>query len=122
MKRDFDLIRHMLSDIEAMPAGEAIRKFEYPEYDLPTIEEHVRLINEAGFIKGNISEVISGRRTCSIFITGLSWDGHDFLDAMKDDNIWNKAKESILKPGASITFGLLLEWLKIEAKQKIGIP
>jgi len=122
MKRDFDLIRHMLSDIEAMPAGEAIREFKYPEYDLATIEEHVRLIDEAGFIKGEISDVMGGPRTCSIFITGLSWEGHDFLDAMKDDNIWNKAKESVLKPGASITFGLLLEWLKIEAKQKLGIP
>ena len=56
----------------------------------------------------------------------LTWAGHDFLDAMRDDTIWKKAKEKVLAPtgkeivGAS--FAVLLGWLRYEAAQKLGIP
>ena len=120
MKRDFDLIRRILTDIENVPAGKSLDKISYPEYDEPFIYEHVNILEEAGLIKAKILK--AGTRIAAVHITGLTWSGHDFLDAAKDDNIWNKAKENVLKPGASITFGLLLEWLKIEAKQKLGIP
>lgn len=55
------------------------------------------------------------RHNLSYYIAGL-------IDATKDDSIWNKARENIFKPGVSFTFGLLLEWLKLEAKQKLGLP
>ncbi len=122
MKRDFDLIRRIMTDIEAMPAGEKYKHVNPAAgYDSATVYAHVDLLLKAGLVEGDVTRdpggAISGMR-----ITGLTWSGHDFLDAAKDDTIWNKAKESVLKPGASITFGLLLEWLKAEAKQKLGIP
>lgn len=52
----------------------------------------------------------------------LTWNGQDFLDASNDSSIWQKAKETVLKPTVSITFTLLLEWLKQEAKIKLGLP
>ena len=121
MKRDFDLIRRIMTDIENMPANKRYTDITYlKDYDPPTVYAHIELLLDAGLIKGDLTKLAGGGR--SISINGLSWPGHDFLDATKDDTIWNKARESILKPGASITFGILLEWLKIEAKQKLGIP
>jgi hypothetical protein len=41
---------------------------------------------------------------------------------MRDDTVWKKAKEHVLKPGASWTFDILKEWLKAEAKSRLGLP
>ena len=120
MKRDFDLIRRILTDIENIPAGKSMNNINYPEYNRSVVDHHIILLDEAGLIKAKILKTMGG--IGAVHITGLTWSGHDFLDAMKDDTIWNKAKESVLKPGASITFGLLLEWLKTEAKLKLGLP
>ncbi len=91
------------------------------EYEPATIYAHIELLLEEDFIKGKIHKnhdnIID-----ALHITGLTWKGHDFIDAAKDESIWMKAKETILKPTVSITFSLLLEWLKEEAKKKLGLP
>jgi len=45
--------------------------------------------------------------------------GNEFVDAMRDDTLWKKAKDSVIKPGASWTVKLLFEWLKTEIKQRL---
>ena len=52
-------------------------------------------------------------------IVRLTWAGHDFLDSSRDNKIWKLAKEHVIKPGASWTFSLLLEWLKQEARHRV---
>jgi hypothetical protein len=120
MERNFDLVCRILVDIRRMPAGESLDEISYPEYDQPTVYGHVDLLVEAGLVKAKILKYGDGIE--AIHVAGLTWDGHDFLDAAKDDSLWQKAKDTVLKPGVSITFGLLLEWLKAEAKQKLGLP
>lgn len=119
MNRDFDLIRKIMTDIEMLPSGECKQQFEYPEIDTTTALYHVALLIDAGLIRGKTEEHSEG---IDVIVFDLTWNGHDFLDAMKDDNLWNKAKENILKPGMSFTFDLLLEYLKFQVKQKIGLP
>ena len=53
-------------------------------------------------------------------IEGLSWKGHDFLDAARSDTVWNATKGRLAKAGAW-TFSLVLEVLKEEAKRQIGL-
>ena len=119
MKRDFDLIRHIMTDIENMPAASAFKSFEYPGYDKATIHQHIKLLIDENLIEGKIHESHHG--IDAVRITGLTWNGHDFIDASKDESIWTKAKETVLKPTVSITFSILLEWLKEEAKKKLGL-
>lgn len=120
MKRDFDLIRRILIDIESKPAGGVLQRFEYPEYDHRTIAEHVRLLIDAGLVQGELVELVGNG--VHFIVSDLTWDGHDFLNAARDDTIWKKAKDTILKPTASVTFSLLLEWLKAQAKERFGLP
>lgn len=119
MKRDFDLIRHIMIDIEKIPAFQQEQNFSYEGYDTATINQHIALLIDAGLVKGKASETNVKR---SVLVDDLTWQGQDFLNAMRDDNIWNKAKEQVLKPGVSFTFGLLLEWLKMKGKEKLGLP
>jgi hypothetical protein len=49
----------------------------------------------------------------------LTWDGHEFLDAMRDDTLWKRAKEKFIKPGASWTAKAVFEYLKLEITRHI---
>jgi hypothetical protein len=54
----------------------------------------------------------------------MTWLGHEFLDSVRDPDIWRKTKEGASVAG-SIGFEIVLEIAKGWARQKaqnIGIP
>jgi hypothetical protein len=40
-------------------------------------------------------------------INGLTWAGHEFLEASRDDSRWNKAKKIISEKTGSFSFEIL---------------
>lgn len=113
MKRDMDLIRLILLQEES---GETPQELKcYPD-DL--VVYNIALMKDAGLIEAGISVDANGfPRGASI--TRLTWAGHDFLDAARDDTLWRKAKENVIRPTASWTFGILIEWLRQEIRSRI---
>jgi hypothetical protein len=95
MKRDFDLIRRIMIDVESIPAYGQKQNFSYDGYDSLTINQHIALLIEAGLIKGSIHEA---NVKSTVLVDDLTWAGHDFLNATKDETLWTKAKENIIKP------------------------
>jgi hypothetical protein len=118
MKRNMDSIRLLLIRSEGNKAADSLIK---REFTVPEIAYHVQLLIDAGLVEGRALTDEVGTFNGSI-VSRLTWAGHDFLDAMRDDTVWKKAKERVLKPGASWTFDILKEWLKAEAKSKLGLP
>jgi hypothetical protein len=108
-----DIIRLILMQQETGEAPPDLAK--YPE-DL--VVYNVALMKDAGLLVAEIREGYGGspRRAAIIRMT---WAGHDFLDAARDDTLWRKAKEKVIRPTASWTFGILLEWLKHEIRSRI---
>lgn len=89
-----------------------------------TVEErayHVQLLIDAGLVEGTAVRGPQGAFIGAV-VSRLTWAGHDFLQSVRDDSVWQKAKENVLKPGASWTFDILKEWAKHELKQKLGLP
>ena len=41
------------------------------------------------------------------YITRLTWYGHEFLDAINNDTVWEKTKKSFASSGVSMTFELV---------------
>jgi hypothetical protein len=119
MKRDFDLIRRIVRDIEDMPAGSNSGTPRYEGEDRETVAAHVVLLIEAGLIKGDVLAVTYGLPR--IRISGLTWAGHDFLAVAKNDTIWAKAKTSVLAPAAGATWSVILEWMKAESLKAFGL-
>lgn len=120
MKRDPELIRVILKDLQGVSLGEIIEDTKYHEkYDEAVVREHMRLLIEEGFVQGRTQG--DRGRISYVSLERLTWKGHDFLDAAQDNSVWQKAKESVLKPGVSFTFDILLEWLKAEAKSRLGL-
>ena len=118
MKRDMDLIRLLLIQVETSEEPRGMD--QYPEEERAY---NAALLIEAGLVKGTVVPNAEGGIHAAV-ITRLTWEGHDFLDAARSETVWTKAREKVLKPGLSWTFSMLLEFLKAEAQaqmQKHGL-
>jgi hypothetical protein len=125
MKRDMDFIRDLLLKVEegqkvfeTASAEQASFLGYTPETSLTReeadkIEGHIDLLEQAGFIE--LDERMGGG---TVLVKGLTWEGHDFLDSVRDPEVWTKTKEGASKAG-SWTVGLLAEMGKAYAKQKL---
>jgi hypothetical protein len=112
MKRDMDLIRNILFSIERFPAeggGEILKLEGHTDND---ISYHVMLLDEAGLIK---AVDLSASSDILFIPIRLTWQGHEFLDAARDDTRWNKTKDAMAKAGGfvfEVAKVLLIELMK----------
>jgi hypothetical protein len=97
MKPDFDLIRELLLKLESLPisAGEIYsfgpedREIAIDGYSTENMECDLSLLRDIGFIDCPGPQPMLG-----ITYLGLTWSGRDYLDAVRDPEIWRKAKVS----------------------------
>lgn len=112
MKRDMDLVRNLLLSIESNPQLDGMTWVMPDEpSDLGIIDHsfedvvyHLVMLIEA--------DLIVGKKTMQMpMISKLTWQGHDFLDSIRDPVIWRETKEGAKKAG-----GFSLELLSALAK------
>ena len=117
MKRDMDLIRTILLQIEQQPFTDAWVELNVEGYAPEEITYHVILLAEAGLIEAD--DVSSGAKM-KWNPKRLTWQGCEFLDAARDNNRWNKAKLTMGKVGGfvfDIGKQVLVELIKSELRQ-----
>lgn len=115
MKRDMDLVRRILLAAAQQPHGEDLDGL--PDVDDEDFALHVMWLEEAGLVKALISETTGPTYA---YVQRLTWSGCDFVDSIRDDTLWAKAKTKVMKPTMSFTFDVLKDWLKAEITQ--GFP
>ena len=101
--------------IYTIPAGDTWRVEDFIENgnkDQDMVIEHLKLMKEAGLLKGEIINYCGG--DCGVNLD-ISWDGHEFLDASRSSKIWETVKRDAAKVGVSYTLPLLLDALKMAA-------
>jgi DNA-binding transcriptional ArsR family regulator len=121
MKRDMDLVRSILQRAESCndPFG-LHEEIDIEGYSQNEISYHIKLLNDAGLLDAmDISA--QGEDGFRWWPGSLTWDGQEFLNAAKDDSIWKKAKEKFMVPTMTVTFDLLLDYLKTKTKEKFGL-
>lgn len=122
MKRNFELARLILQKMEDCDnPWPLIGPLQFDGYNNDQISYHILILEDAGLLEPH-HESIGDSNGTRLIPGRLTWQGHDFLSLTQDSTIWTKAKETIIKPGVSFTFDLLWEWLKVQAKDKIGFP
>lgn len=117
MKRDMNLARLLLLEIESRnePNAEPVDLSGYSEEQLAY---HRYLIWHAGLTTGFDASTLEGSDACN---ESLSWTGHDFLDAARNETVWRKAMSGIQKAGVSATFELLKRYLTSIAADQLGM-
>ena len=98
MKRDMDLIRLSLLKIEEEYSSTAIYDLQIDGYDMETIAYHCKLLKEAGFISDYAAEYGDGE-ICSFGVGSLTWEGHEYLEKIRDNSTWKKVKDTISQKG-----------------------
>jgi hypothetical protein len=118
MKRDMDLVRDLLFAIEALDRVRGEVQLPYDKYNSEQIYYHVRLLHEAGL--AHAVNCSTGMEFCWV-PTSLTWQGHEFLDAARNDEVWNKAKSQIKSVAGSISFDILKSLLNKLALSLLGM-
>jgi hypothetical protein len=122
MQRDMDLVRKILKLVEAQENALNVGwEIAIDGYTDEQIGYHIHLMGQAGLVISIDSTTMSDTSP-SALVSSLTWQGHDFLESIKDDDLWAKAKKYVLAPAGGAAFTVLTEWIKAEAKQRLGLP
>ncbi|MEA2994201.1 MAG: hypothetical protein QOD40_3121 [Alphaproteobacteria bacterium] len=121
MRRDMNLIRELLLKLESLPIrsggivhispGDA--EVAIQDYSEDQVGYHLSLLKEQRLIETPGSQPMIG-----IIFRRLTWEGHDFLDAVRDPEIWKKTKKGTEAVG-SFTFELVKDLARGFIKTKI---
>lgn len=105
MKRDMDLVRKLMIVIEDRCVPGALTPISVEGYSEDQIDYHIDLLKEVGFVDGSF--FIKAQSREFLGNCHMTWAGHDFLDAIRDDAVWSKRKEKIIKFGVGAFFELV---------------
>jgi Hypothetical protein (DUF2513) len=117
MKRDMDLIRELLLEIEGGTTDFATCPVS--EQGRPDREEawrrgeHLHLLEQAKMI-----EAYANPAAGHVIVRGLTWHGHDLIDSIRDLKIWEKTKRGVEGAGG-FTVDLLKDLAKGFMKKQI---
>ena len=120
MKRDLDLIRKLLLDIEEQGSDASRRAgWSVPGdngLDPDVVQYHVQLMHDAGLIVAD--ELVPGQW----WPERITWAGHEFLDLARNEDIWNRAKAAIERELGTIPFVVLEELLVRHVRETLEAP
>jgi len=98
LQRNMDLIRQIMLQVE-QNNGDI-------KYDDVSVAKHIELLVEAGLLKAYITRTdIDG--AVGAYVERLTWDGHEFLDAARNESVWNKAKVITKEKVNTVSFEVL---------------
>lgn len=116
-----ELVRSLLLEIEAQYTAVLEQIPDIPSFSREIVVEHTRLLLEAGMIDAIDVSDADGDDYISLRLT---WHGHDFVNSVRDPEIWKKTKTSAKSVGAW-TITLVADLAKGFVKQKaieLGLP
>jgi hypothetical protein len=119
MKRNMDLVRKILLEVERSESGYAPQPLKIRGYSDDLVGYHALIMWEAGLVEGVNAASSSSGGTPAALITRLTWQGHELLDAARQETRWKKAK-SILKKVGGATLQIWLAVLTNLIKDEIA--
>ncbi|MET4570693.1 DUF2513 domain-containing protein [Rhodanobacter soli] len=107
MKRNWDIIREILTHLEELPNTDSMLELsDFPEDRAFEYAYHVELLIEAGLVEGQMAGTLGGG-PADFFARRLTWPGHEFLDSIRSDTVWSKTKRTFTSKGIDMTFDLV---------------
>lgn len=137
MKRDWDLLRKQLTDIEeekAVLAGipdepkwldQPWDEYERQLKEFNAIEAriagHLEMLIDNGYVEGiQVLRGADGHFSYGLASPRLTMSGHDLLDTMRSSQIWESIKSTAKKKGIELTFDAVKSLGILALKQLLG--
>ncbi|MNW49766.1 hypothetical protein D3C74_271960 [compost metagenome] len=136
MERNMDIVRDILLLTETLGSdGQHPQNIPYKSSWLEGVSEvefyyHVKILVEAGYLEANRIDRDFDFDTNKVgpekyYPTTLTWQGHEFLDSIRDNGNWSKVKKSLGKQFISTSFAVIAtvagELAKEAALSKLGL-
>jgi hypothetical protein len=103
MKRNWDTIREILKLLEDAPPEEQSQRLAgIPSERAFEIASHLELILESGLVAGQLPRTAAPGAP-DLLALRLTWQGHEFLDAIRSDLVWQRTKKSFANSGLAMT-------------------
>jgi len=115
------LIREILLAVESGNDSSLIDDFEEAE-----IKYHQALAIEAKLVEGSVTFYIENATEIpsAVHVGKLTWEGHEFIDLMKQQKIWStiqsEFKEASFSTVLSVSKELAEGWAKKKVQELIG--
>jgi hypothetical protein len=120
MKRNPELIRAILLQVEA-DAGVSIDlvTLNIEGFEDRLVSYHVNLLRDAGFLEAE--HIPDSSDDGWIWMPKrLTWNGHEFLDAVRSNQVWSHTKSTVERI-EGFTLGIMKEIAVAYIKQRIGL-
>ncbi|WP_432291273.1 DUF2513 domain-containing protein [Olsenella uli] len=103
MKRDLDLVRSILIYVEKAEDEVDAEDLVTDDWPFEIVAYHVRLMAHHGLVDLSDDVRDMNSETLSLAVSGLTWDGQDYLDAIRDPKVWSKVKKTVKEAVGSTT-------------------
>lgn len=116
MKRDWDVVRGILIALEQNSTVKAIESL--PDVDNEIFVYHMTILCDGEFVHGKW-----GHRNGKPYASALrlTWSGHELLDKMRDEKLWERIKKAVEEKSLSMSFEVIGLIAKQIAKNKLGV-
>ncbi|HEY2413893.1 MAG TPA: DUF2513 domain-containing protein [Pirellulaceae bacterium] len=122
MKRDMELIRKILLVVEESQGEPDLTVLFKDGYDEAALSYNAWLTQEAGLTAGIDPCWSDSDPYPAVFLRRLTWQGHEFLDAARNEPRWKGVMGKVKSAGGGVTLAVLQSLLSDALKQQIGIP
>ena len=109
MKRDMELIRLILITLEECEQTQGPIPLKFQGYSDDQISYHIKILAEQGIVRATDC---STNYNFQWRANGLTWGGHDYIEAIRDDARWQKVKDWIKNAGKILTMETLKQAVK----------
>ncbi|WP_245829188.1 DUF2513 domain-containing protein [Salipaludibacillus agaradhaerens] len=111
-----DLIKDILIYLEENGRpGELIRGLDLEGYSSEEISYHIKLMHECELVEARDSGI---DQVFLWYVGDIRCKGHEFLNAIRNESIWNKLKNKLKEEGGAIPFSVLSSLAVKYAEQK----
>lgn len=109
MIKNWTIIREILLKLEAANTPNTVLDAKnLPPYPEQEVAYNMRLLVDAGYVKGNILDSSDGGGLiASALVRSLTNNGHELLETIRNDTVWNKVQEIFKTKGVEMTFDLV---------------
>lgn len=119
MKRDMELVRKILLAVEDADNDPMVWiDLEIRGFSPHVVSYHVQRLTEAGLLEATDLSDDSGSDWRP---SSLTWAGHEFLDAARNDTVWNKAMTTLKDKAATVPFEVVKAVVIQECKDFFGV-
>jgi hypothetical protein len=121
VKRDFELVFKILEHLEKRNDVSMLNDLLIEGYDETPVRYHLNRMYEAGLLDAETSvSSTTPKRLIRVYPFGLSWDGHEFLDSVRQRGVKDKLKTKLGGAIVDVPFSVLKGLALALTKDQLG--